>query len=187
MSTSNKWDQVHSAAAVLFVALFALVLIAAREAVPSANAAEHPDTQFVFNAAAGGMSEVKLGTLAARKGTDPSVKQFGQWMVTDHSKAGDELKSLAIQSKITLPADVSKSDAEAFGKLSKLSGAEFDKAYANEMVKDHEKDVAEFQKEATRGNDPSLREFASKTLPTLQSHLQQAREIQRTVRASSGN
>ena len=186
MSTSNKWDMVHSAAAVLFVALFALVLIAAREAVPSANAAEDPDTQFAFNAAAGGMSEVKLGTLAARKGTDPSVKQFGQWMVTDHSKAGDELKSLAIQSKITLPADVSKSDAETFGKLSKLSGAEFDKAYANEMVKDHEKDVAEFQKEAMSGNDPSLREFASKTLPTLQSHLQQAREMQRTFQASSG-
>jgi putative membrane protein len=96
------------------------------------------------------------------------------------------LKSLAIQSKITLPADVSKSDAETFGKLSKLSGAEFDKAYANEMVKDHEKDVAEFQKEAMSGNDPSLREFASKTLPTLQSHLQQAREMQRTVQASSG-
>jgi predicted outer membrane protein len=88
MSTSNKWDMVHSAAAVLFAALFALVLIAAREAVPSANAAEDPDTQFALNAAAGGMSEVKLGTLAARKGTDPSVKQFGQRMVTDHSKAG---------------------------------------------------------------------------------------------------
>jgi predicted outer membrane protein len=87
MSTSNKWD-IHSAAAVLFAALFALVLIAAREAVPSANAAEDPDTQFAFNAAAGGMSEFKLGTLAARKSTDPSVKQFGQRMVTDHSKAG---------------------------------------------------------------------------------------------------
>jgi hypothetical protein len=65
MSTSNKWDMVHSAAAVLFAALFALVLIAAREAVPSANPAEDPDTQFALNAAAGGMSEVKLGTLAA--------------------------------------------------------------------------------------------------------------------------
>jgi putative membrane protein len=67
------------------------------------------------------MSEVKLGTLAARKGTDPSVKQFGQRMV-NHSKAGDELKSLAIQSKITLQADVSKSEAETYAKLSKLSG-----------------------------------------------------------------
>jgi putative membrane protein len=63
-------------------------------------------------------------------------------------------RGLAIQSKITLPADVSKSDAETYAKLSKLSGAEFDKAYANEMVKDHEKDVAEFQKEAINGKDP---------------------------------
>ena len=119
--------------------------------VPPANAAEDSDTQFAFTAAAGGMSEVNLGTLAAQKGNDPSVKQFGQRMVTDHSKAGDELKSTAIQSKITLPADVSKFDAETYAKLSKLSGAEFDKAHANEMAKDHEKDVAEFQKEAMSG------------------------------------
>jgi putative membrane protein len=163
-----------------------LILVAAREAVPPANAAEDPDTQFAFNAAAGGMSEVKMGMLAAQKGNDPSAKQFGQRMVTDHFKAGDELKSIAIQSKITLPADVSKSDAETYAKVSKLSGAEFDKAYANEMVKDHEKDVAEFQKEAMSGKDPSPKEFAAKTLPTLQSHLQQAREMQRTVQASSG-
>jgi putative membrane protein len=107
-------------------------------------------------------------------------------MVADHSKAADELKSIAIQSKITLPADVSKSDAETYAKLSKLSGAEFDRAYANEMVKDYEHDVAEFQKEAMGGKDPSLKQFAAKTLPTLESHLQQAREMQRTVQASSG-
>jgi putative membrane protein len=94
------------------------------------------------------MSEVKLGMLAAQKGNDAAAKQFGQRMVAEHPKAGDELKSIAIQSKITLPAEVSKSDAETYAKLSKLSGAEFDRAYANEMVKDHEQDVAEFQKEA---------------------------------------
>ena len=95
------------AAAVLFAALFALILVAAREAVPPANPAEDSETQFAFNAVAGGMSEVKLGTLAAQKGNDPSVEQFGQRMVTDHSRAGDKLKSIAIQSKITLPADAS--------------------------------------------------------------------------------
>jgi putative membrane protein len=107
-------------------------------------------------------------------------------MVTDHAKAGDELKSIAIQSKITLPADVTKSDAETYAKLRKLSGAEFDRAYANKMVKDHEQDVAEFQKEAMGGRDPSLKQFTGKTLPTLESHLQQARETHRTVQASSG-
>jgi putative membrane protein len=89
-------------------------------------------------------------------------------------------------SKITLPANVSKSDAETYAKLSKLSAAEFDRAYANEMVKDHEQDVAESQKEAMGGKDPSLKQFAAKTLPTLESHLQQAREMQRTVQACSG-
>jgi putative membrane protein len=186
MGTSNKRDRVHSAGAILFAALFAMVLIAARGAVPSANAADDSDTHFAFKAAAGGMSEVKLGMLAAQEGNDAAVKQFGQRMVADHSKAGDELKSIAIQSKFTLPADVSKSDAETYAKLSKLSRAEFDRAYANEMVKDHEQDVAEFQKEAMGGKDPSLKQFATKTLPTLESHLQQAREMQRTVQASSG-
>ncbi len=186
MHTSNKQDMVHRAAAVLFATLFALTLLVAQHAVPEVNAAEDPDTQFAFKAAAGGMSEVKLGTLASQKGTDPSVKEFGQRMVADHSKAGNELKSIAIQSKITLPSDVSKSDAETYAKLSKLSGAEFDKAYANDMVKDHEQDVAEFQKEAMDGKDPALKEFATKTLPTLESHLKQAREMQRTVQASSG-
>ena len=75
------------------------------------------------------MSEVKLGMLAAQKGNDAAVKQFGQRMVAEHSKAGDELKSIAMISKITLPADVSKFDAETYAKLSKLSGAEFDRAY----------------------------------------------------------
>jgi putative membrane protein len=137
---------VHSTAAVLFAALFALVLIAAREAVSSANAAEDPDTQFAFSAAARGMSEVKLEALAALKGTDPSAKQFGQRMVTDYSKAGDELKSLAIQSKITLRADVSKSEAETYAKLSKLPGAEFDKAYANEMGRSTRKTWRNFRR-----------------------------------------
>jgi Domain of unknown function (DUF4142) len=75
------------------------------------------------------------------------VKQFGQRMVADHSKANDEPKAAAIQSKITLPGDISKSDQAAYERLSKLSGAEFDKAYAAAMVKDHETDLGRFQKE----------------------------------------
>jgi predicted outer membrane protein len=63
----------------------------------------------------------------------------------------------------------------------------FDKAYANEIVKDHEKDAAEFRKAAINGKDLSLRNLPSKTLPTLQSHLQQEREMQRTVQASTEN
>lgn len=76
----------------MFAALFTLVLIAARKAVPPASAADDPDTQFAFKTAAGGMSEVKLGMLAAQKGNDAAVKQLASRMVTDHSKAGDELK-----------------------------------------------------------------------------------------------
>lgn len=85
-------------------------------------------------------------------------------MVTGHSKARDELKTSRSSRKSHCLRTVSKSDAETYAKLSKLSAAEFDRAYANEMVKDHEQDVVEFQKEAVGGKDPSLTQFAAKTL-----------------------
>lgn len=186
MLSSEKHSLMHSVGAALFTFIFASVLIAARVTMSAAHGPDSSDTQFAFNAAMGGISEVKLGTLATQKGSETTVKDFGQRMVTDHSKAGEELKSIALQAKIALPADVSKDDAELYARLSKLSGKEFDMAYADEMVKDHEKDVEEFQREATSGSNPQLKDFAARTLPILQSHLQQARGMQKTVRASFG-
>lgn len=107
-------------------------------------------------------------------------------MVTGHSKARDELKTSRSSRKSHCLRTVSKSDAETYAKLSKLSAAEFDRAYANEMVKDHEQDVVEFQKEAVGGKDPSLTQFCGQDTTTLESHLLQAREMQRTVQTSAG-
>ena len=131
------------------------------------------------------MAEVKMGQLAQDKGTSDSVKKFGQRMVEDHSKAGDELKKAAAQENITLPDDVSAKDKATYDALSKLSGAAFDRAYARDMVKDHEEDVADFNKEASGGQKPAIKDFASQTLPTLQDHLQQAKEMRQNVAASN--
>ena len=131
---------------------------------------------FVLKAAKGGLAEVEFGRLAAEKASDPDVKQFGQKMVDDHSKANDELKSIAQQKGITLPTELDAKDKRTRDHLAKLSGAAFDRAYMSDMVKDHTKDVADFRKESKSGKDSDVKAFAGKTLPTLEEHLKLARE-----------
>jgi putative membrane protein len=143
------------------------------------------DSQFAKKTAQGGIAEVKLGQLAQEKGTSDSVKKFGQRMVEDHTKAGDELKRAAAQENITLPDEVSAKDKATYNSLSKLSGAAFDRAYARDMVKDHEEVVADFNKEANGGNSAAIRNFATQTLPTLQDHLKEAKEMRQNVSASN--
>jgi putative membrane protein len=125
-------------------------------------------------AAQGGQAEVELGQLAAQKASDEAVKQFGQRMVQDHSKANDELKSLAEAKGVQLPTGLSAKDQALKDKLSKLSGRQFDVQYMQAMVKDHQHDVAEFKKESQSAKDQDVKTFAGKTLPTLEDHLNQA-------------
>src|SRR5947208_8088350 len=101
-------------------------------------------SKFAPTAAEGGMAEVEMGQLAIQRAADPAVKEFGQRMVTDHSRAGAELKAIASRKQIELPMEVSSSQKSTMDKLSKLLGAEFDKEYMSEMVKDHENDAKEF-------------------------------------------
>jgi putative membrane protein len=135
------------------------------------------DRTFVTDAAIGGMAEVEMGKLAVQKASSESVKSFGQKMVDDHSKANDELKTVAMKQKIDLPTSLDSKHQATVDRLSKLSGAAFDRAYVREMVKDHDQDVMEFKKESTSGQDAAVRDFASKTLPTLQEHQRMIRDI----------
>ena len=124
------------------------------------------DKIFMKKAAKGGMMEVAMGKLAEQNGQSDDVKSFGKRMVTDHSKANDELKSIAQQEGIKLP---SKEPTEKWSS---------DNAYMNMMVKDHEKDLAEFQAEARDGSDPDVKNFADKTAKVVQEHLDLAKETQ---------
>jgi putative membrane protein len=133
------------------------------------------DSAFVTKAAQGGMAEVELGNLAQQNGSSDTVKQFGKRMVGDHTKANDELKTLASDKGVSLPTALDAKSQATKDRLSKLSGAAFDRAYMQDMVTDHQQDVAEFRKQSTRGTDPDLKAFASKTLPTLEEHLKLAR------------
>lgn len=143
------------------------------------------DSAFAMKAAQGGMAEVQLGKLAADKASNPDVKAFGQQMVDDHSKANDQLKAVAQQENMTLPTDLNAKDQATYDRLSKMSGAAFDKAYVKDMVKDHEMDIKEFQKEANSGKDEKIKGFASETLPVLQGHLEKIKGISSKVSSGS--
>jgi len=140
------------------------------------------DRSFVLDAARGGLEEVELGKLAASKAANPDVKSFGQKMVDDHTKANDQLKSVASQRGIELPANLDHKAKAEYDRLDKLSGDEFDRAYVKLMVKDHVKDVSDFQRVSKRmSSDPAIRQFASSTLPTLQDHLSMAKDLEGKV------
>lgn len=143
------------------------------------------DNKFVKDAALGGMAEVELGKLATQKGSSDAVKQFGQKMVDDHTKANDQLKEIASKENISIPDSLDSKHQSRIEKLSKLSGPAFDKAYAKDQVKDHKKDVGEFKSEAENGSNPSIKQFASTTLPTLQEHLSMAQDLNKTEKKSS--
>jgi putative membrane protein len=135
------------------------------------------DRTFVNEAASGGRAEVQLGQLAQQKASSPEVKQFGQRMVDDHSKANEELQAIAARENLTLPAQPESTDQTTERRLQQANGAAFDRAYAEDMVQDHEKDVAAFRKEAQSGQDPAVKAFAQKYLPVLEQHLQMAKEL----------
>ncbi len=140
------------------------------------------DSSFVTKAAVGGLAEVKLGQLAILKASNGDVKSFGQQMADDHGKANVELKDLAAKKGFTLPTDVDAKHQATYDRLSKLSGAEFDRAYMQEMVADHNEDVSEFRREATSGSDADVKAWAAKTLPTLEHHLQMAESTNAKVK-----
>jgi len=146
-------------------------------AVTSTAPLSGADADFAKKAAEGGMMEVDLGQLAAAKATSQDVKDFGNRMVTDHGKAGDALKSLAAQKNFTLPSTPGDEEKKTSNDLSKKTGAAFDKAYMSDMVKDHEKDLKEFQKASKDVKDPDLKNWATQTVTVVQDHLNMAKQI----------
>ncbi len=134
------------------------------------------DTHFMDKAAQGGMAEVKLGQLAVDKGSSQAVKDFGQRMVTDHTKTNNQLQQIASKDGVTLPSNLDAKDQATYDHLSKLSGTEFDRAYMRDMVRDHQMDINEFRREGQTAKNPGVKSFAQQTLPTLQEHLSLAKQ-----------
>ena len=150
-------------------------------ATPSATL-QQADQDFAMKAAQGSLAEVTMGQTAAQKAANADVKTFATRMVTDHGQANAELSQLAASKGITLPSEPADEHKKAMEHLGTLSGAEFDKAYMMHMVEDHEKDVKAFEDASKNLQDPDLKGWATKTLPTLQEHLRLAKETQAKVK-----
>lgn len=153
---------------------------------PSAKSGSS-DSQFAIKAAQGNMAEVALGKLALQNAQSDDVKKFGQRMVDDHTKAEQDLEGVASKNSWTLPSDMSAAQKAEQQRMEKLSGAAFDRAYMQMMVKDHVKDVAEFNKEANSTTANSdLRDFAKRTYPVLDDHLTNAKAVNDALSSKAG-
>ena len=141
-------------------------------------AASATDRRFVQEAGAASAAEIALGKLATEKASRDEVKQFGQQMVADHTKSGDELKQLAGAKGMTPSDTPTPAQQKAAGQIAQRSGAAFDKSFLNQMALDHKKTIALFRRESRSGSDPDLKAYASKTLPTLEQHLTMVRGLQ---------
>ncbi len=154
---------------------------AASSSTASSSSSANADQDFIANAAKGNRAEVTLGKMVASKTKDPSVRQFAQQMVKDHSAALNELTQLAQSKNITLPEGLPDDATALQSKLSSASGKALDKDYMDSMVDDHKKDISEFQDASQNAKDPDVKQWAAKTLPTLQAHLEKAEQIDAKV------
>jgi putative membrane protein len=171
-----------------------LLLIVAQMAFVSARAADTNDVRgqlsrgdfkFAKAAACGGAAEVSLGKLAAQISSNPSVRDFGQKMVTDHGKAGQDLVQLASRKGAMLPAEPSAKQQAEIDRLSKLAGADFDTAYIKLMVRDHKADEKEFKRASEKVEDTDLKGFAASVLLIVQEHLKMAEDIRDNLKSNS--
>jgi putative membrane protein len=164
--TKNIFSFTYTSQGIAFLALW-LFAPCAHAQTPVSMA----DTNFIFAAAQGGMTEVKLGALAVQQGMRDDVKQFGHMMVKDHSAINDDLKSLAAQKGLTLPDGLDAKHQAMLDKLSARSGSAFDDAYIAAMIKGHKKDAKAFKAEANMTQDADIKRFLDKSIPIVEAHL----------------
>jgi putative membrane protein len=162
-------------------------------ATPSPNPDPHAnvsrvaadDLKFIAAVAEHNLAEIELGKLAQERAHNADVKEFAARMVRDHGKANDDLKPIADAKGIALPTTPDKSHQRKRDTLAKKSGADFDKAFMKDMVKDHKKDVKEFQKHARSSKDGDVKNYASNALPLLEEHLRLARETEDALKGKT--
>ncbi|HLH38538.1 MAG TPA: DUF4142 domain-containing protein [Bryobacteraceae bacterium] len=143
------------------------------------------DLTFLRQAIEGNLAEIQTGQLAEKNASSQAVKQFAERMVTDHTNMLQQAKSVASEKGITPPTSPSAKDQATYQILAAKTGTAFDKDYMSQMLKNHNQDIAEFEKEANSGSDADIRALASKALPTLQEHLRLAQSTARQIGVST--
>jgi putative membrane protein len=158
-------------------AIFVLSAGGVAAAQEVALAQDSPESKFLTEAVRGDLAEVKLGELAQQKGQSEGVRQFGEMLVEDHSKAMKQTAELAKDLNVIPPAQPTAEQTQKHDALARLSGAEFDRQFAAEMVKGHQEEIAKYEKQAQSG-DSKVAELAEELLPTLEEHLAAAQRLQ---------
>ncbi|BAU47495.1 membrane protein [Sulfurifustis variabilis] len=153
--------------------------VAALVFAPAAWALDEGSSSFLKEAAQGGLAEVELAEVAQERAARKEVKDLAKKIEDHHKKANDQLKSLAENKDVELPDEPAKQHKQTKEQLEKLKGAQFDQAYLQTMVQEHQKDIRKFEQQAKSAKDPEVKQFASQTLPTLKEHLKQAQALQK--------
>jgi len=155
------------------------------EASTSAGSLTPADQEFVSTASEAGAAEVAMAKVATDRAASVEVKNFASRMTSDHEKVGDKLKTIASNKHIDVKDQPSKRDKAEIEKLSKLSGASFDREYVKEQLSAHKEAVALFQKESKSAKDSDLKQFAANSLPTLEDHLRSVEQLSKALTPSS--
>jgi putative membrane protein len=164
---------------ILVAGLATAMAVSAGAQAQQSNKVDNATKKFVTNAIEGDLAEIAVGKLALDKGLNADAKQFGQMLVKDHSEHKEKAVQLAKQLGIDPPSGPSISQKATYLKLKMLTGATFDRSFASSMLKDHQADIKEYQKQSERNDQ--IGQFAKETLPTLREHLKTAQSLQQKV------
>ena len=145
---------------------------------------DRADRRFMEKAATDGMAEVQIAEMAQQRAANPKVREFANRIVQDHGAANAELMRLATAKGMAVPADAGRENKREADRLAKLNGADFDRAYIKHMVEEHQEDLRDFERASKAARDSEVKAFATRTLPTLQSHLQLARSTEEALKDS---
>jgi putative membrane protein len=135
------------------------------------------DTDFMNQAALGGLAEVQMGQLAAQKATKPDIRQFAQQMVDQHTQVNQQLTQLAQSKNVTPPTTLDPAMQQNMTRLQRERGVAFDRDYVRQQIAGHQAQLALFQREASEGSDADVKAFAAQVAPTIQQHLDDARKL----------
>ena len=148
----------------------------------SAYAAEKPGQAFLKKAIEGNYAEIQMGQLAQQNGESEGVKKFGQALSDDHSAANQKATDVAKSMGITLPSGPNAKQKADYDKMSKLTGSQFDREFATHMIADHQKDIAEYKKEANQSD--AAADYAKGQIDVLQKHLDTAKALKTRTTSS---
>jgi putative membrane protein len=168
----TKNDRLWLSCAVTILSLFLATLTC------FAGELSSQDESFLAAAAKSGMAEIELSKLAGEKSSRSDIKMYAHQLLSDHTKATEELKTLAVTKKYKLPTGPGVANDTKKVALQALEGRDFEDKYVNSMVDDHKSALKLFQEESQNGVDPDIKKFASKTLPILREHLSMAKALE---------